>query len=181
MEGSSSVTVSFRIDSALRDGLTDEAVKKHVSLNAYVGECLQKSMEWGTLQQQFDYVSLARETLQALLDQVGDKEIATIARKLFPPRLTDITNLIHGKADLDGFLQVIELMSKYEYPIPATYALREDDEGYHIFIRHGISQKWSIFIGEGCLAYLDRIQLRGFYDATTNSLKLTIQRKKLPR
>lgn len=53
---SGSVTVSFRLDSSLRDRLADEAGRRHLSLNAYVGETLQRSIEWGILQQQFEYV-----------------------------------------------------------------------------------------------------------------------------
>jgi len=173
MKDPSSVTVSFRTDSALKDGLAAEAEKRHLSLNAYVGECLQRSLEWVTLQQQLEYVSLSKEILQTLLDKIENREIAKLARKLHAPRLKDLANLTHGKADLDGLLQVLKLTAKYQYPLPVICALREDSEGSQIFLQHGISQKWSVFLGEGCLAYLESIGLKGSYEVTPNSIKLT--------
>jgi len=181
LSDSGTVNVSFRLDSSLRDRLADEARKRHLSLNAYVGEALQRSIEWGILQAQFEYVSVSREMLEIFLHQVGDADIAATARSVLAPRFKDLATLIHGKTDLDGLLLVLQLTAKYQYPIPVTYSVREDDEGFHIFLRHGISQKWSVYLGEGCLAYLEGIQLRGSYEATDKSLTLTISAKRPQR
>jgi hypothetical protein len=134
-----------------------------------------------TLQQEFEYLSLSKDVLVAFLDRIDDSEIVALARALLAPRLTDLVNLIHGKADADGLFRVAVLTAKYQYPTPITCAVREDSEGSHIFLRHGISQKWSVFLGEGYLAYLEAIQLRGSYEATDRSVKITIALKKSPR
>ena len=176
-----SVTVSFRLDSSLRNRLANEASKRHVSLNAYVQEVLQRSTDWDSLKQPFEFVTISREMLEILLLQIGDADIAAMARSVFAPRLRDLSTLIRGKADLDGLLQVLELIAKYAYPSPVTYSVREDNGRRHIFLRHGISQKWSNYLGEGCLAYLEAIHLHGSYEAAEKSVSLTISGKRPQR
>jgi len=176
---SSSVTASFRLDSALRDELADEAEKKGMSLNAYVGECLRRCVDWVRLQQEFEHVSMPKDALVAFLDRIADSEIATLAHTLLAPRMTDFANLVHGTADARGLLMSMKLSAKYQYPAPVAFEVREDDKGTHIFLRHGISQKWSIFLAEGYMTYLKRLQLTGSYEATNKSLKITIPQTRL--
>ena len=173
-----SVTVSFRLDSSLRTSLASEASKRHLSLNAYVQEALQRSIDWDALKQPFEFVVVSRELLEILLLQIKDAEIAAAARSVFVPRVKDLATLIHGKADLDGLLQVLELTAKYGYPFPATYSVHKDKDGHHLFLRHGISQKWSVYLGEGCLAYLETIHLHGSYQAMEKSFSLTVSAKR---
>jgi len=179
--GVNSVTVSFRLDSSLRSRLAKEASTRRLSLNAYVQETLQKSIDWDALKRPFEDVAVSKEMLEALLLQIGDADLAAIARSAFVPRLKDLATLIHGKADFDGLLQVLELTAKYQYSFPVTYLVRKEVDGHHIFLRHGISKKWSVYLGEGCLAYLEAIHIRGSYEAMEKSLNLTISGKRPQR
>jgi hypothetical protein len=172
-----SVNVSFRINLALRNELANEAEKKNLSLNSLVGGYLQRSIVWGRVQQQFEYLSVSKDLLETLLEHLRESEIASIARRLLAPRLRDLANFIYGSTDLDGLLQVVELTAKYQYPSPATYDFREVADCLHIFIRHGVSQKWSVFLGEGYVAYLESMGMKASYDATRYCLMLTIPKR----
>lgn len=174
MGNADSVTVSFRLDAYLRSRLANEASARNLSLNRYVQETLQKSIDWDALKQPFEGVTVSKQLLEILLLQIGDADLAAIARSAFVPRLKDLATLIHGKADLEGLLQVLEVIAKYEYSFPVSYSVRKDNDGQHIFLRHGISQKWSVYLGEGCVAYLEAIHLHGSYEAMEKSLNLTI-------
>ena len=172
-----SVIISLRVSSRLRDALTTEATRRRGSLNAYVLDCLNRSLEWGTLLQQFEFIHISRMGLAALLEEIDNTQITAIARKISGGLLMDLANALQGKADLDGLRRVIELTAKYQYSFPLSYSWHDDAMGSHVFIRHGISRKWSTFLGEGYLAYLEGIGLQGSYEATINSVKLTIPRK----
>jgi len=173
-----SVTVSFRLDASLRSKLANEAGARNLSLNRYVQETLQKSIDWDALKQPFDAVTVSKQLLENLLSQIGDADLAAFARSALVSRLKDLVTLTHGKADLEGLLQVLELIAKYEYSLPVSYSVRKDNDGYHIFLRHGISQKWSVYLGEGCVAYLESIHLHGSYEAGEKSLNLNVLGKK---
>jgi len=173
-----SVTVSFRLDASLRNKLANEASTRNLSLNRYVQETLQKLTDWDALKQPFDAVTVSKQLLETLLSQIGDADLAAFARSAFVSRLKDLVTLTHGKADLEGLLQVLELIAKYEYSFPVAYSVREDNGGHHVFLRHGISQKWSVYLGEGCVAYLESIHLHGSYEAGEKSLNLNVLGKK---
>jgi len=173
-----SVTVSFRLASSLKSRLANEARTRHRSLNAYVQETLQRSIDWDAIKQSFEDVSVSKELLEILLRQIGDADLAALARSVLVPRMKDLATLSCGKADFEGLLQVLELSAKYQYSFPATYSVHKDIDGHHIFLRHGISQKWSVYLGEACLAYLEAIHLHGSYEAMEKSLKLTISGKR---
>jgi hypothetical protein len=115
--------------------------------------------------------------LAAFLEEIDEGKLAAVARRLYPYRLKDLAFALHGKADLQGLRRVLELATKYEYTSPVSYSWREDSEGSQIFLRHGISAKWSIFLGEGIVSYLESIGLSASYERTVNSIKLTIPRK----
>jgi len=181
LSAAGSVTVSFRLDASLRSRLTNEANTRHISLNAYVQEALQRSIDWDSLKQSFEFVTVSKEMLEIFLHQIGEADIAATAHSVFAPRLRDLSALIRGRADLAGLLQVLELTAKYAYPYPVPYSMREDNDGYRIFLRHGISQKWSVYLGEGCVAYLEAIHLYGSYEALDRSLILTISTKRSRR
>ena len=172
---SHSVTVSFRLDSALKDELADEAQKKGMSLNAYVGEYLRRCVDWLKLQQEFEHISIPKEALVAFLDKIEESDIATLAHTVLAPRMADFGNLVHGTTDINELCMSMKLSARYQYPTPVACEIRIDDGVTHIFLRHGISQKWSVFLAEGYMAYLERIQLTGSYEATDKSLKITIR------
>jgi len=176
-----SVTVSFRLDAALRNRLTYDANAKHISLNAYVQEVLQKSIDWDALRPSFELVTVSKETLKIFLDRLTEADLAATARSVLAPRLKEQSNLMRGKTDVDGLLRALELSAKYAYPFPVTFSVHEDSDGHHILMLHGISRKWSIYLGEGCLAYLEALHFRGSYEALEKSLNLTISGKKPQR
>ena len=171
---SPTATVSFRLDSALRDELAHEAGRKGLSLNAHVGECLRRCVDWVRLEQEFEHVSIPKEALVTILDKVPDNEIAALGRMLLASRMADFANLLHGTTDVNGLYSSMKLSAKYQYPTPVACEIRKDDKSTHIFLHHGISRKWSLFLAEGYMAYLQRIRLTGSYEATNKSLKITI-------
>ena len=174
---SPSVTVSFRLDSALKDELASEAGKKGMSLNAYVGECLRRSVDWVRLQKEFEHVSIPKEALMAFLDRIEDSEIKSLAHTLLAPRMIEFANLIHGTTDANGLYKSMKLSAKYQYPSPVPCEIRKDDLGTQIFLLHGISKKWSVFLAETYMDYLEHLQLTGSYEATNKSLKINIRTK----
>jgi hypothetical protein len=177
MAESESVTMSFRVNQKLRSALQKEAERKHVSLNAYASDALDRSVEWVTLQDKFDFAQISSNMLAAILEEIDEDQLSSVARRIYPDRLKDLAYALHGKADLHGLRRVLELTAKYQYSSPVSYSWREDSRGSQIFLRHGISAKWSIFLGEGILSYLENIGLSGSYEWTVDSIKLTISRK----
>jgi len=169
-----SVTVTLRLSSSLRDRLAEEAKARHLSLNAYVEEALERTVEWGVFRAQFEYMTISREVLEILLQQAGDADTAKMADRLFVPRLKDLATLIHGEPDFEGLLHVLEVTAKYQYPLPVTCSIRREGEGVHVFLRHGISKKWSLYVGEACLTYLKDINVQASYEAMEKSLNLNI-------
>ncbi len=174
---SESVTMSFRVNPRLRSTLQKEAARKHVSLNAYGSDALNRSVEWFTLVEKFDFIQLSASILASILEEMDEQKLAAVARRTYPDRLRDLAYALNGKADLHALRRVLELMARYQYTLPVSYSWREDSNGSQIFLRHGISAKWSIFLGEGILSYLDNIGLNASYEWTVDSIKLTIPRK----
>jgi hypothetical protein len=175
---SESVTVSFRVNPKLRSSLQKEAARKHVSLNAYASDALNRSVEWFALQEKFDFLQLSSNMLATILEEIDEQKLAAIARRIYPDRLKDLAYALHGKADLHGLRRVLELTAKYQYTSPVSYSWRENGHGSQVFLRHGISAKWSTFLGEGILSYLESIGLNGSYELTVDSIKLTIAHKR---
>jgi hypothetical protein len=177
MTESGTVTVSLRINPSLREILEREATRRHMSLNAYASDCLGKSVEWDTMEEAFDFAHVSKTILAKLLQETADKEIAAIARQSYTPRLRDLAYAIYGEADLEGLKRVLELTAKYEYQHPITYSWHENSNSSYFFLRHGISEKWSRFLAEGYLGYLETLGIQASYETTINSLRLTIPRK----
>jgi hypothetical protein len=177
MAESESVTMSFRVNPKLRSSLQKEAARKHVSLNAYASDALNRSVEWFALQEKFDFLQLSSNMLATILEEIDEEKLAAMARRIHPDRLKDLAYALHGKADLLGLRRVLELTAKYQYASPVSYSWRENGRGSQVFLRHGISAKWSIFLGEGILSYLESVGLSGSYEWTVDSIKLTITHK----
>jgi hypothetical protein len=167
-------TISFRITRELRDSLRREAEKAGQTLNAFVISCFQKEVEWASATRGFEYAHLSRQILLAFIKGVETEEIAKLGRQLLASRLRDLASLIHGKADLNGFRQIVNLENKYQYTWDVAYSWKEENDQLRLFVRHGLSRKWSIFLGEGYLEYLRSIGINASYEALNNSLKLII-------
>jgi hypothetical protein len=170
-----SATVSFRISNELKDALTKGAQQQGITLNALATALFQRFVEWDGPTGTFERVTLSRQILAAFIERLSEQELAVLGRKLLAVRLRDFVRKMLGEPDLDNFRTIMDIWNRYQYSWAVAVSWHEDEEALNLFIRHGISRKWSVFLGEGYLEHLRSIGLKGSYEAEANSLNLAIR------
>ena len=135
---------TVRLSQELDDLLRKDAEENDLSINSLINKIMAKYIEWDRHIKKFRFVSVTSETLRAFFNEVGDEKLENIAKELGSDLTSAVSMLWSEKVDLDAFLRMISLYSKYSGLFIREF--RADERGYVITFHHKLGIKWSIFL-----------------------------------
>src|SRR3990170_6816286 len=119
---------TVRLSQELDDLLRKDAEENDLSINSLINKIMAKYIEWDRHIKKFRFVSVTSETLRAFLNEVGDEKLENIAKELGSDLTSAVSMLWSEKVDLDAFLRMISLYSKYSGLFIREF--RADERGY---------------------------------------------------
>lgn len=94
--------ITLRVDDAIKDRLQTESQMKGVTLNSLVNQVLRKYTEWDRFEKDVGFATITKAFLRAILEQLDEKTISTIAVSTCRGALRDATIYINGVLDYSG-------------------------------------------------------------------------------
>ena len=136
---------SIRMDQDLEDFLNREAEAKHMTFNNLVNSILQRYSEFDAFAERFGFVTITRNTFQALVSAVSESEMDTIARDISSLALKEFTYFKYVNPGIKAFVNFLEMQCNYG----GIGMFEEKVQGldHKIIIRHNLGTKMSRLLG----------------------------------
>jgi hypothetical protein len=135
---------TIRLTPQIDSQLQKDAKENDVTVNSIINKILTKRIEWDTHIEKFKFVSISRETFQALLELCNDREIEKVATIVGNQTLEAITLFWYQKLNLETILKTLSTYSKYSGLL--TSEIEVDEGNYSITFHHDLGKRWSIFL-----------------------------------
>ncbi len=146
---------SIRMEEELEDFLNKEADAKHLTFNNLVNSILQKHSEFGTFAEKFGFVTITKNTFQALVQSLNEEEMDVIARDISSLALKEFTFFKYNDPGVKSFLDFISILCNYG----GLGLFQEKTQGleHRITVRHNMGIKVTRLLGKIFVQTLKRI------------------------
>ena len=135
--------MSFRLDEDIIEALREEAEEEEVSLNVLANHVFRRYVEWERFAQKAGFIPVTRELLTALLNEISDKKIEEIVRKVGKEVIKAQILYMQNKYDLDSFIKWSEARNRI-----SGFAQKHvvDSNTHEYIIQHDLNLKWSLYM-----------------------------------
>jgi hypothetical protein len=139
-----SVLKTFRLSSDLDDTLTKKAADKGIGKNALIVSILNKYVEWDSVVEDLNYVTLPFEMIAKLISCLDEDSLTSIAKQVSKSIASSLP-LWYGSSNLDTLLLYLNTNIKYS---GAHFHQRIEKQGNSIrFIVHQpFSEKGAVWV-----------------------------------
>ena len=137
---------SIRMDQELEESLNQEAELKRMTFNSLVNSILYKHSEFGTFAERFGFVTITRNTFQAVVSAIGEDDMDTIARDISSLALKEFTYFKYKNPGVKAFIDFLSLLCNYG----GLGLFEHKTEGleHKIILRHNLGTNMSILVGK---------------------------------
>ena len=137
-----SSVISVRVSDDVKEKLEVESELNAISLNTMIGQILTKHVEWDRFAEDIGVVVITRPFFRAVIEEVDDKTLTTIAVTTCRSAIRDAMLFITGKSDLPSFLKVLDLWLGASN-IPFRHIVENHQDKY--IVQHDLGNKWTIY------------------------------------
>jgi hypothetical protein len=134
------IRIPYEIDKILQKG----AKTKRVSINSLIYNLLLKYTEWDRYSERFGRVMLRPQTLQLIIDALGDEEIKDIGNRIGKKIPKEFLLFWFKEINLDSFLEYLSLLCRYGGF--AHYEIESKEREFTVTLIHNLGEKWSQFL-----------------------------------
>lgn len=134
-------SITYRLPESLIDDLDEEARQKKISQNVLVRQILEKYIQWDRYSTKMGMISVPKEILSSLGDDLDGKRIDEIINILFPIIKNNVM-FIKGGFDLE---RCIETLEDYMRTAGINSDHRVEGNVHSFIIQHDLGIKWSVF------------------------------------
>ena len=176
--GKKNVVRSIRMDKDMEDFLNRETESKHLTFNNLVNSILQKYSEFGTFAERFGFITITRNTFQALVEVLSVEEMDTISRDISSLALKEFTFFKYNDPGIKAFIDFLSILCNYG----GLGMFEEKINGleHRIIIRHNMGSKVSQLLGKIMSETIKRIGDIEVAIPDSSSNELTINFKMYP-
>lgn len=125
-----------------------------ISLNTLISQILVRHVEWDRFAEDVGFASVTKPFLRAILEQVDDKTLTTIAVSACRGAMKDAMIYMTGKLNFEGFVHTIDRWLQAAH-VPYRHIQKNGDHSY--IIQHGLSFKWSVYFATVVNSVLNEI------------------------
>ena len=137
-----SSVISVRVSDDVKEKLEVESELNAISLNTMIGQILTKHVEWDRFAEDIGVVVITRPFFRAVIEEVDDKTLTTIAVTTCRSAIRDAMLFITGKSDLPSFLKVLDLWLAASN-ISFRHIVENHQDKY--IVQHDLGNKWTIY------------------------------------
>ena len=134
--------ISVRVSDDVKEELEVESELTATSLNTLIGQILKKHVEWDRFAEDIGIVVLPKSFIKEVLEHVDDKTLTTIAGSTSKCAIKDSMLFIKGKADIESFLEVLDLWLSASN-ISFRHIAKNQQDKY--IVQHDLGPKWTIY------------------------------------
>jgi hypothetical protein len=140
--GSSTETVTFRINRSLINNIKIESENRMISTNDFLNQIFKRFVEWNRYEPIVGLVHIPKPVVTELFNKKSDKEIVQMAQTIGKDTISNTILLMKGTNDLKTFLIWIEAeMNTHSLHIRHTF-----EKGHHKYIiKHDLGYKFSLY------------------------------------
>lgn len=138
-----SVIISVRVDEDIKKKLEVESEMKSVTLNTLIGNIITKHVNWDKFAEDIGFVFLTKPFLRAILSNISEKEITTIAVTICRGAMKDAAIYMYGEITIDTFIKSLNLWLAASN-IPFRHIKENNQERY--VIQHDIGIQFSKYL-----------------------------------
>jgi len=143
-------TVSFRIDSSLRENLEEEAKKNRTSLNTLVSQILFRYADWGRYAGRLGLIPVSKDLLRDVFKVLDKPELEDLGRKFAETSGREHVLYLFQQISFGTVLQFLDLWSSHF----DAYEHRYDGKMHYYTVHHDINLNFSIFVKEFVLTMM---------------------------
>lgn len=136
---------SIRMDRELEEVLIKEAEVRHFTFNNLVNSILHKYSEFDTFAERFGFVTITKNTFQAIVSAISDEEIETIARDISSLALKEFTYFKYSEPSVRSFIDFLALLCNYGGL--GMFDQKNQGLDHMIILRHNLGVKVSKLFG----------------------------------
>jgi len=141
---SRTVVRTIRLTSDADRQLRGDANKKDLTVSALISSVLDKYLKWDRYIGKDGLITVSRRTLTIILGYLKEEQVIELAKRLGSVTTKDMMIQHSTKSGVDGFLDVIDLLSKYEKLF--EYDTVVENGTYRVILRHELGRRWSLFL-----------------------------------
>ena len=136
---------SIRMDQELEEKVNREAEARHLTFNNLVNSILRRYSEFDTYAERFGFVTITRNTYQALVSAIDDDGIEAIARDVSSLALKEFTYFKYNEPSVRSFIDFTALQCNYGGL--GMYEEKTQGLDHMIIVRHHLGVKVSKLFG----------------------------------
>lgn len=166
--------MSFRLDEDIVEALRQEADDEEISLNVLANHVFRRYVEWERDAQKAGFIPITRELLMALINEIDDKRIEELVRKVGKDVAKEQILYMENHYDLDSFIKWLEARNRI-----SGFAHKHVVNGrtHEFIIQHDLNMKWSLYMKTLFEVILDDVyKKRVDFDLTPATVVFTIER-----
>ena len=152
-----SAIISVRVDANIKNKLELESEMKGMTLNTLIGQIVTKHVVWDRFAEDIGFVFLTKPFLRAILSQVPEKEMTTIAVTVCRGAMKDATIYMYGELSVDTFIKSLDSWLAASH-IPFRHITNEGISKY--VIQHELGNVFSQYLVTVINAILNEFKFR---------------------
>jgi hypothetical protein len=171
-------TITLRLEKKILNKLRRESEQNQTSLNTLANQIFRQHIDWHSKASKAGYVPLLKPVIIKLLDRLPEEDVVQVAEEVSKDMFKDVILLMRDENDLASTLNHIETwirMSGFAYKVEVD----EDKETYSYVIQHDMGRKFSLLLATRARVILERLENRGNFVVTDNTLVLKVDVRKI--
>ena len=141
---------TFRLTAEHDKLLEDEAANHGLSVNALFTSMITKYAEWDRYLERYGFVTLGRQGYKRLIEMLSDEQAVAHGKDVGDVNAPEITRFWFGKLNLQTFLSLITLYSKYSGIYDYQHA--SSGRAHTITFHHELGPRYSLVLAN----YMDQ-------------------------
>ena len=168
---------TIRLPVAIDAALEEEAEKRGMTMNSFLGSILERYTDWDMLAEKFRFITFPMEMVREEYSLIKDQDsLRQIARNMGSKVPRELILFWFKEVNLDSFLKYLSLQAKFQGY--AQYEVVHHNEKLIIIAKHQLGPNWSVWLA----AYLEEairsnLGVVPHLELTDNTVKIEFEKR----
>jgi hypothetical protein len=161
------------LDHDLYAKITKISYSEHIPVPKLINDMLREHLNVYLLWRKIGYVLVSKDAVKAALNHTPDEELHEAAQKI-ANRYKEAAILLHGRATLDGYLELIKAFAAVN-----GYSFEKSKNGDNdvFIVQFNMNEKYSLFLGNAYKRLFEEVAQVQRFELTNNIIFLEYKPK----
>ncbi len=166
-------TVTFRVNSAVRLALEEDAKRLGINLNTLVSQIFSRYASWDRYAGQLKFLPVSKDLLREMFQPMQQDAVEKVARKLGEVSAREQILFLFQQMNLGSVIRFIELWSNHF----DAYEHRFEGKKHFFTLHHDVNMNFSVFTKEYLSTMLQATLARNlqFENVSPNSVTFSFE------